>query len=359
MSDTRRVTLTRRRGLARWYAVIACVVGVLTIAVAAAGLAFVAIFAIARLWTWIRGRDIDQFVLWELAPGAAVALAIGAVLAFAVLAFRWFWIGAVDKVLAGIEATPLDASKPEPQRIANLVEELSVGLGQLPCEIWVTDDPTPNALSLRSRNRRVICVTTGVYQLSRPDQEALLAHELAHVWADDAHWVTSALVALATTRRAGTEMWAVGLLLVFVSGYVLVKGWTLMWGTLAVGIGLFVLGAFAHLVLRPFELGVRRASDQIADVAAVQLCRNPESLGALCLKLAEHEGRVGPNPTAAQYLWFEAVEQVSDENDPAVWVVQRSRAEMYDRAERAYAEARVPMPEKSRMRMEQWRINRV
>lgn len=338
---------------------VACIIGVLTIAVAAFGLAFVAIFAIARLWTWIRRRDIDQFVLWDVAPGAAVALAMGTVLLFAAIAFRWFWLGSIDRLLAGIEATPLDPSKEGPRRVANLVEELSVGLGQLPCEIWVTDDATPNALSLRSRDRRVVCVTTAVFELTRAEQEAMLAHELAHVWADDAHWVTAALVSLATARRAGTEMWALGALLVFVSGYVLVKGWTLMWGTLAVGVGLFVLGVFAHLVLRPLELGVRRQSDEIADVAAVQLCRNPESLGALCLELAEHEGRVGPNPTAAQYLWFEAVEQVSDENDPAVWVVQRTRAEMYDRAERAYTEARVPMPDKQRIRMEQWRVNRV
>ena len=70
-------------------------------------------------------------------------------------------------------------------------------LGRPVPELWVTKDQVPNALSMRSSSRRVVCTTSGVALLSRDQLEAMLAHELGHVWARDAHWVGSGMVALA------------------------------------------------------------------------------------------------------------------------------------------------------------------
>ena len=59
-------------------------------------------------------------------------------------------------------------------------------LGRPVPELWVTKDQVPNALSMRSSSRRVVCTTSGVALLSCDRLEATPAHELGHVWAQDA-----------------------------------------------------------------------------------------------------------------------------------------------------------------------------
>ncbi len=351
-----RVDLDARRGGARWRAILACVIGVVILALAAASLVFVAVFAIARLWTWIRGRDLDQFWLWELAPAGALLVGLGVVAVSFTVTFWWMWSGAAERVLRDVQASPLEDGKAT-ARFSNVVEELSIGLGRPVPELWTTEDPAPNALSLRSRERRVLCITSAVLDLPRHEQEAIAAHELAHLWSRDAHWVTAGSIALAVARRAGTEIAALGVVVVVATGWLAFKDYAYLWGTFVTGLGLLVVGGLSAFAFRGLELSVRRHADEIADVAAVQLARDPVSLAQLCIRLAESDERVGPAPSSAEHLWFELVEVVPEEPDSilALSARVRTRRDLLDRAERAYAEARVPMPSEVRQRVERWR----
>ena len=200
-SDQSQVTLDDRRGWVRVRAVVVCLVGIGVIALSAAMLALVMLAAAARFWTWLRRRDIESTGIWGIATETAVGAGmIAVVISFAIF-FWWFWTGAVDAVLSEVGAERVDEPEGEGQRrTMNLLEELSIGLGRPIPELWVTNDEIPNALSMRSSKRRVVCTTSGVASLSRDELEAMLAHELGHVWALDAHWVASGMVALARGR---------------------------------------------------------------------------------------------------------------------------------------------------------------
>jgi Zn-dependent protease with chaperone function len=144
---------------------------------------------------------------------------------------------------------------------------------------------------------------------------------------------------------------------VVVTGWLAFKDYAYLWGTFLTGLGLLVVGGLSAFAFRGLELSVRRHSDEIADVAAVQLARDPVSLAELLVRLAENDARVGPAPSSAEHLWFELVEVVPEEPDSilALSARVRTRRDLLDRAERAYAEARVPMPSEVRRRVDQWR----
>ena len=348
------MTLDDRRGWARARAVVVCLVGIAVIALSAAMLALVVLAAVARLWTWIRRRDIESAGVWGMATETAVGAGVIAVVISFAIFFWWFWTGAVDVVLSEVEAERVDEPEGEGQRrTMNVLEELSIGLGRPIPELWVTKDETPNALSMRSSKRRVVCTTSGVASLSRDELEAMLAHELGHLWALDAHWVASGMVALARGRRAGLILLTCGSVMVVL----LLAGWQsvgILWSSILFAIALMVLGAICSSVLRRLEMNMRHNADVIADVAAVTLARHPGSLAALCARLAEHDGDVSSAGWRSELMWFEMVEaaDLAGDKDPAAKM--RTRRELVDRALAAYAQAGEDVPAEHRQRFEQW-----
>lgn len=340
------------------------------IAVSTTAVALIVVAGVARCWTWIRGRSIESAGVWGVAGETALAAGVvGVVLSFGI-GFVWFWRGAVDAVLGEVGAIRVDADgviahrsgKPTPsraevdarRRTANLVEELSIGLGRPAPELWVTDDPTPNALSMRSSRRRAICVTSGVASLPRDELEAMLAHEMGHLWALDAHWVGSGMVALARGRRAGLVLMTAGAVLLFLLVAGAVNGGRVLWSTGLFAIALTVLGASCTPILRRLELSMRRHADEIADVAAVRLARNPGALADLCARLAEDDTPVRTAGWRSELMWFEMVEaaDLAGEVDPTAPV--RTRRELVERAIAAYATAGAAVPEASRDRFTEW-----
>jgi Zn-dependent protease with chaperone function len=349
-----RVTLDDRRGWARVRAVVVCLVGIGVIALSAAMLALVVLAAVARFWTWLRRRDIESAGVWGIATEAAVGAGVIAVIVSFAIFFWWFWTGAVDVVLREVNAERVDEPKCDGQRrTMNLLEELSIGLGRPIPELWVTKDEIPNALSMRSSKRRVVCTTTGVASLPRDELEAMLAHELGHVWALDAHWVASGMVALARGRRAGLILLTSGAVMLVL----VLAGWRsvgILWSTSLFAVALMVLGAICTSLLRRLEMNMRRNADVIADVAALKLARNPGSLAALFARLAEDDGEVSSAGWRSELMWFEMVEaaDLAGDKDPEAKI--RSRRELVDRALAAYAQAGKAVPAEQGERFERW-----
>lgn len=353
-SEQLHVTLDDRRGWARARAALSCLVGIGVIALSAAMLALVVLAAVARFWTWLRRRDIESSGVWGIATETALAAGVIAVgISFAIF-FWWFWTGAIDVVLKEVRAERVDRPEGDGQRrTLNLLEELSIGLGRPVPELWVTKDDVPNTLSMRSSKRRVVCTTSGVASLSRDELEAMLAHELGHVWALDAHWVTSGMVALARGRRAGLILMTTGAVMLFL----LLAGWKsvgILWSTTLFAVALMVLGLLATTLLRRVEMGMRRNADVIADVVAVKLARNPGSLAALCARLAENDSDVAASGWRTELMWFEMVEaaDLAGDRDPEAKV--RTRRELVERAMVAYAEAGEAVPADVGERFERW-----
>ena len=101
-----------------------------------------------------------------------------------------------------------------------------------------------------------------------------------------------------------------------------------------------MLGWVSKHSLRKLELSVRCHADDIADVAAIELARNPASLGAVCARLASNPARVTHVGWRSELLWFEAAENT----DVPAGDDRRVETSLLDRAVKAYATARVPLP---------------
>ena len=207
---------------------------------------------------------------------------------------------------------------------------------------------------MRSTKRRVVCTTSGVGSLSRDELEAMLAHEMGHLWASDAHWVASGMVAIARARRAGLILLTTGaVMLCFLLGAAW-NGSGILWGTILFALSLMVLGSICTPLLRRLEMSMRHNADEIADVAAVKLARNPASLAALCAGLADDERRVLATAWRSELLWFEMVEAAdfAGETDPEAPV--RTRRELIERAQAAYAAAGEHVPDQYEQQFQVW-----
>jgi Zn-dependent protease with chaperone function len=348
------VSLGQRRGWARVRAVVACLTGVAVFALSAAGLVMIVIAALARIWSFFTKRSIVDAPVWSWAPGGAGALGVLAVVISFLGAFWYFWRGASSQVLTEVAAVPMDRT--HFVQFANVVEALSIGIGKPMPDIYITDDAVPNTLSLRSNRRRILVVTTGCASVTRDEFEAMAAHELGHLWAQDAHWVTSGMVALARARRFGALIISLGGALFALVAALAYYGDAILWSTGVIALLLLSLGWIAKTVLRRLEFGVRGHADEIADVVAITLAKNPQSLGAVCVRLAANPDRVSPAGWRSELLWFEAVEAVDElppGDSPEIrqarqllmsQVNGRSHHELIRRASRAYGEARVPPP---------------
>jgi Zn-dependent protease with chaperone function len=209
-------------------------------------------------------------------------------------------------------------------------------------------------MSLRSARGRTLVVTSGCATLTRDQLEAMCAHELGHLWATDAHWVTSGMVALARARRFGSMIIGLGGLLFCLVAAVAYYADVVLWSTGLIALLLLALGGLAKATLRKLEFGVRGHADEIADVVAVKLAKNPQSLGAICARLAANPDRVAPAGWRSELMWFEAVEAIADQPNALAKKFEhpqllgelnrRSHRELIERAVKAYAEARLPLP---------------
>lgn len=154
---------------------------------------------------------------------AAVVVAVvldaaaGAVAGAVVLTLVALWLsrGAVPLALRTIGGHAVgDAELPA---LANVVEGLCATFGVRRPQLWLVQDPVPNACTVAGTSgRAVLVVTSGLLdRLDLIELEGVVAHELAHVKAHDA---AVSAVAVATVgigaRLAGTDRWvhrAVGL----------------------------------------------------------------------------------------------------------------------------------------------------
>ena len=299
--------LDRRRARAHRYALGVLVVAVAVRALFAAGSAAVVIAGAARFQTWVTGDDIRRSVLWHRLPLLTLAAVVVAVALSALFAARAVAFGVAWWTFKGL---PLrDPAPDEMTQVRNVLHALGIGLGIEPPTLRVLDDDAPNALSARQRDRRIICVTTGLAALPRDEIEAVCAHELLHVSAPDARVVGAAF--LTTIRARNTALTAIVAGLLMACGAAGALKYDLVLPTLfLVGAGLTAVAAVAYGALsKPLE-SLRRQSDEVADVGAVLLARNPMALAHVLDRLVTDERRVATTNDRCGHQWFEACEEV-------------------------------------------------
>lgn len=328
---------TRRRwarlGAPAWF-----LAGVVMVALCNAALVVLALAAWVRLHSWWSGTVWEDSDVWHWLPGGVLAVtALAFLISFAYLALHGI-SAAPNRV---IRATKARVSRPDEfPTVHNVAEELSIGLGVTPPALYVTADLAPNALSAHGFRRRIIVHTTGVVRLERAELEAMLAHEMGHLHAADARWVTAASVSLGHAKQYAKILTVLAGLVfgVFVLGWQVGDFFLVSW--LIAAILLAVVGVIANTALSAAKHRVRKDADDVADVVAVRLARHPEALGQLLTRL-EHEPTVVEHTSwRTAMLWFEempeSIEGDSGGNDRLEELRRRSAA--------AYATANVLPP---------------
>lgn len=229
--------------------------------------------------------------------GGPVWLMVGLGLA---LASTWFSYYHSDRLaLAASRARPADPSTH--RQLHNVVEALALGAGLPKPDVYVVDDPAPNAFATgRNPDHAAVAVTSGLLgKMSRQELEAVLAHELSHIRNYDILVSTIAVTAVGSV--------------VLLTDLVMRMMW---WGggrrrgrngggnplALIVALVVLVLAPIAAQLMR-FAVGRRRES--LADASAVEITRNPAPLISALEKLNEDSTVVKSSTKATEHLWIE------------------------------------------------------
>jgi len=185
-------------------------------------------------------------------------------------------------VLAVSGAQPADPHQyPE---LHNIVEALAIGDGLPKPDVYVIDDPSPNAFATgTSPKHAAITATTGLLQvMNREELEGVIGHEMSHIKNYDVRLILIVSTLIGIAGLIASLIWR--------SAFFMRPrdrdGGQLM-------IVIYAAGALFGLVAIIFgpliRLALSRRRESLADVSGVELTRNPEGLISALQKLAAND----------------------------------------------------------------------
>jgi heat shock protein HtpX len=251
---------------------------------------------------------IFGFVVLVVLVGVAIGYLIGggptasviALVIAAVMAFTSYWKS--DSIALKVSrAVPADPTTY--QRLHNLVEGLCIAGGLPKPQVYVINDPAPNAFATgRNPQHAAIAVTTGLLEkMNRVELEGVVAHELSHIRNYDILVSTIAVTLVGSiaimTDLAIRMMWWNG-------------GRTSRDGDRNNGSNPLALFGFLLLILAPFiakamQAAVSRKRESLADVSACQMTRYPPGLISALEKLRADTTATHSASMATAHMWIE------------------------------------------------------
>ena len=251
---------------------------------------------------------IFGFVVLVVLVGVAIGYLIGggptasviALVIAAVMAFTSYWKS--DSIALKVSrAVPADPTTY--QRLHNLVEGLCIAGGLPKPQVYVINDPAPNAFATgRNPQHAAIAVTTGLLEkMNRVELEGVVAHELSHIRNYDILVSTIAVTLVGSiaimTDLAIRMMWWNG-------------GRTSREGDRNNGSNPLALFGFLLLILAPFiakamQAAVSRKRESLADVSACQMTRYPPGLISALEKLRADTTATHSASMATAHMWIE------------------------------------------------------
>lgn len=201
---------------------------------------------------------------------------MGGLALFALIIAGGHWLAAV---WGGLERllTVLSAQAPDPEdryhrQVMNIIEEVRVATGGRPVRAVIIPTLAVNAFAAATtENNGVIGVTEGLLtRLTRPQLEAVIGHEMAHLLDNDSTVTTIACSLFATYAQ---------LLRMSLSATRNSKNGELWWLPTSL-IWLLTLGA------KLLNTAISREREYLADATAVQLTRNPTALAEALVKIS-------------------------------------------------------------------------
>jgi heat shock protein HtpX len=179
-------------------------------------------------------------------------------------------------------AVPADPARY--QQLHNLVDALAIGEGIPKPEVYVIDDPSPNAFATGvSPDKAAITFTTGLLAvMNREELEGVTSHEMSHIKNHDIRLLLVVGTMIGLAALLASILWRSA----FFAGGGRGRGNQLV-------IVIFVAGALLAIVGLLFgpliRLALSRRRESLADVSGVELTRNPAGLLSALKKLQQND----------------------------------------------------------------------
>jgi heat shock protein HtpX len=171
------------------------------------------------------------------------------------------------------------------QQIHDLVASLAIGEGIPKPEVYVIDDPSPNAFATGvSPQKAAITYTTGILQMmNREELEGVTGHEMSHIKNHDIRLLLIVGTMIGLAALLASVLWR--------SAFYSSLGRSRDSGN--IGLVLLVLGALLAVVGFIFgpliRLALSRRRESLADASGVELTRNPAGLLSALKKLQQND----------------------------------------------------------------------
>ena len=232
---------------------------------------FVLLAALSGLMLFIGQRMGQQF-------GLTIALVLALVMN---VGSYWFSAKLAIKMARAVPADPQTYPW-----YHTMVQQLSLRTGQPLPKLFISPSPQPNAFATgRNPKHAAVCVNQGLIDLlDRDEMEAVLAHELSHVYNRDI--------------LIGTIAATIATAITFLARFAFFFGGRDREGGAAGSILMIFLAPVAAIVI---QLAVTRSRETQADASGAELCGKPLALASALQKL-EMGGRqrIGMGGTPAE-----------------------------------------------------------
>jgi heat shock protein HtpX len=201
------------------------------------------------------------------------AIVTGMVIAglFAVAGIAYALTSGARLVLAVSGARPADPVTY--QQLHNIVEALAIGDGLPKPQVYVIEDPSPNAFATGiSPSRAAITATTGLLEImNREELEGVIGHEMSHIKNYDVRLILLVSTLIGMAGLIASLIWR-GMFNMRVRGK---GGAQIMVVVVAAGA---LLSIVAFVVGPLIKLALSRRRESLADASGVELTRNPVGL---------------------------------------------------------------------------------
>ncbi len=208
----------------------------------------------------------------------------------------WF---AGDKIILGVSGAK-KVEKTQYPYLFNTIEGLAIAAGVPTPEMYVIEDPSPNAFATgRDPKHGKIAVTTGLLKMmNRQELEGVIAHEMSHIKNFDIRTMMVAAVLVGIVSMIGH----IFLRMMFYSGGNRNRKGGGNAALLIIGIVFIIASPF---IAQLIKMAISRKREYLADATAVQLTRNPDGLKNALKKLqADHTPLKRANGSTA-HLYIE------------------------------------------------------
>lgn len=217
-------------------------------------------------------------------PHTGAGLTAGIVIAVIVaLGATMFTLSSGHKLVLSVSgAKPADPA--QYLQLHNIVETLAIGDGLPKPEVYVIDDPSPNAFATGvSPQRAAITVTTGLLQtMDREELEGVIGHEMSHIKNYDVRLILIVSTLLGMAGLFASLIWRIGF-------NVRARGKNAGQTFIVLIVAGVLLSIVAFVVGPLIKLALSRRREALADASGVELTRNPVGLIRALQKLQAND----------------------------------------------------------------------